>query len=94
MDPVLFVGADTSIAFDAAKNVVVAYQDATSGDLRIAKQAPGAAAFTISPLRTEGACGFYASLAKDGNKLFVSHAIIKAESSSKSANRLEVVAVP
>lgn len=95
IDPVLFVGADTSVAFDAAKNIVVAYQDATSGDLRIAKQQPGTETFTITSLRTEGACGFYTSLAKnsDGN-LYVSHAIIKAASSSKSANRLEVVAVP
>lgn len=94
IDPVLFVGSDTSIAFDSAKNVVVAYQDATSGDLRIAKKKSGSEDFAITSLRTEGACGFYASIAKDGGNLFVSHAIIKAATSSKSANRLEVVAVP
>lgn len=94
IDPVLFVGADTSVAFDAANNVVVAYQDATSGDLRVARPKAGTALFEVSPLRTEGACGFYANLTKDGDKLFVSHAIIKAESASKSANRLEVLAVP
>lgn len=92
-DPLLFVGADTTVAFDAQKNVVVAYQDSTSNDLRLAKQ-QSAGGFQVSTLKAEGAGGFYASLTSDGSKLFVSHAIIKAASASESANKLEVIPLP
>lgn len=93
-DPVLFVGADTSIRFGADGAIVVAYQDATSGDLRIARKQESDNAFKLTQLRTEGACGFYASLTGEPGNLFVSHAIIKAASARRSGNRLEVVAVP
>jgi len=92
-DPVLFVGADTAIAFDAQNAVSVLYQDSTGNNLRFARQATGASAFTTKVLADEGAGGFYANLALDGSTVFASHVIIRAASSSESANRLQVMKV-
>jgi hypothetical protein len=91
-DPMLFVGADTHIAYDAAKNLVVVYQDSTGNDLRAAVQV-GDAAFKVTTIAQDGAGGFYANLLIDGQERFATHAIIKARSASESANRLELVKI-
>lgn len=96
-DPTLFVGADTAIAFDAAKNLSVLYQDATQGDLRIAEQQAGGQTFTIRTLKpgglAVGAAGFYNALLVDGSTRFAAHTLIKAASASQSANKVELFQV-
>jgi hypothetical protein len=92
-DPLVFVGADASLRFDAADTVHIAYQDSTGNDLRLASQTLGGD-FTKKTLATTGAAGFYASLVVDNGGKFVSHAVVKARSGSESANKLQVVKVP
>ncbi len=92
-DPVLFVGADASLQFDASNNLEVAYQDSTSNDLRLAVQQPGAAGYKISTLAHDGAGGFYANLLVDGPDRYATHAIIKAKSATESANKLDVLKI-
>ena len=94
-DPLLFVGADTSVKYDQNKLIEIAYQDSTKVNLRLAIQTqpgspPGTPPFTITDASSEGACGFYARLAIDGSDRFISHAIIKAASDTASANKIKV----
>lgn len=93
-DPLLFVGADASVRFDSLNRLVVAYQDTTRGDLRLARQQVGASQFELTTLVEEGAAGFYANLLVDGANTLVTHATIKAVSASRSSNRLQVMRAP
>jgi hypothetical protein len=92
-DSTLFVGTDPSVRFDESKNILVLYQDATRGDLRLASQS-GGVAFGTEVLREAGANGFFGNLAVDGPSRFVSHVVIKARSQSESGNKLEVFRLP
>jgi hypothetical protein len=90
-DPLLNVGADASIAFDSRGALTIAYQDATRGDLRLARQRSGADDFEVRTLAEDGAGGFYVSLVLDGDRALVSHAILQARSRTESANRLQIL---
>jgi hypothetical protein len=86
----LVVGADTQVAWTASGPVVV-YQDQTRGDLMFAKASGNT--WTRTAVRTEGSVGFWASIAVDGDRLLVSHALIKATGSSEVANKLLIESV-
>lgn len=72
-----WVGTDSSIFFGPIGVVWAVYQDATRGDLKLAKRS---GSWTVQPeRRTEGAVGFFADgLAADG-MLYASHARIRAK---------------
>lgn len=90
-DPVLFVGADTSIGFGESGRLLIAYQNSTGGDLRLAREGDNGQ-FQLSTLAQEGAGGFYVNLLPDAR--IATHAVIKAASATRSANRLELVRLP
>jgi hypothetical protein len=97
-DPLLFVGADSSVRF-TGQSLSVVYQDSTGGDLRLAEQTNGTGPVTYKQtLARDGACGFYAKLVVDGSARYATHAIIKARqgngSAVESANRLDVLKLP
>jgi hypothetical protein len=73
-----WVGTNSALVFTSTPGEVYAvYQDATRGDLKLARRKP---TWTVlPPLRTEGAVGFFADGALLGGKLFASHARIHAK---------------
>ncbi len=91
-DPLLFVGANPSLRFDAQNALEVAYQDSTSNDLRLAVQQ--GSTWKLSTLQSQGACGFYANLVVDGQDRYATSALIKAKSATQSANQLVALKVP
>ncbi len=72
-----WVGTDSSLIFGAtAGSVYAVYQDATKGDLKMAKRAT---TWQVQPsIRTEGAVGFFADGVIVDGKMFASHAKIHA----------------
>jgi hypothetical protein len=72
-----YEGASSSLAFAPNGDVYAAYEDTTNNDLRLAVRKPTWTSLT--PLRTQGAVGFFASSAFLGNQLFVSHAQLHAK---------------
>ncbi len=73
-----FVGTDSAIVFGAqAGQVWAVYQDATRGDLRIAKR--GTTWSVLPPLATEGAVGFFADGVYANGRLWATHARIKSK---------------
>jgi hypothetical protein len=73
-----FVGTDTAIVFGAqAGQVWAVYQDATRGDLKLAKRTT---AWSVQPpLATEGAVGFFADGVYANGRLWATHARIKSK---------------
>jgi hypothetical protein len=97
-DPLLFVGADSSVRFKGNLLSVV-YQDSTGGDLRLAEQSvPDGQIAYKQTLSRDGTCGFYAKLLVDGNTRYATHTIVQARdgsgSAKESANRIEVLKLP
>ena len=72
-----FVGTDSSLIFGTgAGSVYAVYQDATRGDLKLAKRA---ATWQVQPsIHTAGAVGFFADGVFVDGKMFASHARIHA----------------
>ena len=72
-----WVGTDSALIFGATPGVVyVVYQDASHGDLKLAKRE---AAWQVLPsIRTAGAVGFFADGVFIDGKMFASHARIHA----------------
>jgi hypothetical protein len=84
-----WVGTSSAIAFGPGGTFFVAYQDATTGDLKLAARKAGWE--KLSAVRTQGAVGFFADAAFLGQQLFISHAQIQAKMRSGEpsvANRL------
>ncbi|MFZ5467953.1 MAG: hypothetical protein ACOZIN_00835 [Myxococcota bacterium] len=73
-----WVGTDSALAFAGAQDLYAVYQDATGGDLKLARRQNNVWTL-LSPLRTEGAVGFFADAVMLGSKLFASHARIHAK---------------
>jgi hypothetical protein len=71
-----WVGTDSAIVFGPQGVVWALYQDATRGDLKLAKRTSSWAR-QPSP-RTEGAVGFFADAVFADGKLFASHARLRA----------------
>jgi hypothetical protein len=71
-----WVGADVALAWSPSGVLFAAYQDATHGDLKLASRAGSWK--VLSPVRAEGAVGFFADSSFLGDTLFVSHARIRA----------------
>jgi hypothetical protein len=71
-----FVGTDSAIMFGAGGVVYVVYQDATRGDLKLAKR--GASWQVLPSPSTAGAVGFFADGVLTDGALFASHARLKA----------------
>ncbi len=71
-----WVGTDSAIVFAPNGTVYALYQDATKGDLKLARRT-GQWAVETSP-RTEGAVGFFADGIFTDGKLYASHARIRA----------------
>ncbi len=70
-----WVGTDSALIFNGA-NLFAVYQDATRGDLKLAKRA---ATWQLLPaIRTAGAVGFFADGILIDGKMFASHAKIHA----------------
>ena len=72
-----WVGTDSAIVMAGNGVVWALYQDATRGDLKLAKRTSSWAVQT-SP-RTEGAVGFFADAVFTDGKVYASHARIKAK---------------
>ncbi len=71
-----WVGTDSAIVFGPAGVVWALYQDATRGDLKLAKRT---ASWAVQPSpRTEGAVGFFADAVFTDGKLYATHARIRA----------------
>lgn len=72
-----WVGTDSAIVFGGSGVVYALYQDATKGDLKLAKRT---SSWTVSPSpRTEGAVGFFADAVLTDGKVYASHARIRAK---------------
>ncbi len=72
-----FVGTDSSLIFGStAGSVYAVYQDATKGDLKLAKR--GATWQVLPSIHTAGAVGFFADGILIDGKMFASHAKIHA----------------
>ncbi len=72
-----WVGTDSSLIFGAtAGSVYAVYQDATKGDLKLAKR--GATWQVMPSIRTAGAVGFFADGVFTDGKMFASHAKLHA----------------
>jgi len=87
-----WVGTDSALVFTPTGQLYCAYQDATNGDLRLSRRS-GATWEALTPLRTDGAVGFFADAVSLESKLLVSHARLKARSVGGEAvldNRLLV----
>jgi hypothetical protein len=95
-DTVLFVGSDTSVSFLNGL-ISIAYQDQTTGALRLATQeTPASPVAYKATLDQDGAGGFYARLVNDGTNMFVTHAVIKAnlnQTTIVSGNQLRALKV-
>ncbi|MDP3154101.1 MAG: hypothetical protein Q8N23_15610 [Archangium sp.] len=90
-----WVGTDSAIVFGPSGVVWALYQDATRGDLKLAKRTSSWTVQT-SP-RTEGAVGFFADALFTDGKLFASHARIHAklvQSEPQVDNSLLLEALP
>lgn len=73
-----FVGTDTAIVFGPQSGQVWAvYQDATRGDLKLAKRTNAWSVQT--PLATEGAVGFFADGVYANGRLWATHARLKSK---------------
>jgi hypothetical protein len=70
---------------------MVAYQDATTGELALASRSGDA--WTRQTLHTGRAAGFWTSAVPGGGRLFVSHAIIKGEPSRPVTTELRIEVV-
>jgi hypothetical protein len=72
-----WVGTDSAIVFGpSAGQVWAVYQDATRGDLKVARRT---ASWQVQPsLATEGAVGFFADAVYSDGKVYASHARLKA----------------
>ncbi len=70
-----WVGTDSALIFNGA-SVYAVYQDATKGDLKLAKR--GATWQVLPSIRTAGAVGFFADGVFTDGKMFASHARIHA----------------
>lgn len=70
------VGADAALVLDGDR-FVVAYQDATAGDLVLAVRGPDGT-WAHRTLVSDGAAGFWADAALHDGEVFVSHAAIRA----------------
>ncbi len=71
-----WVGTDVALAFAPDGTLFAAYQDATRGDLKVSSRKAGWE--QLSPVRTEGAVGFFADAVFLGKSLYMSHARIRA----------------
>jgi hypothetical protein len=72
-----WVGTDSAIVFGPTGVVWALYQDATKGDLKLAKRT---SSWAVQPSpRTDGAVGFFADALFTDGKLFASHAKIHAK---------------
>lgn len=90
-----FVGTDTSLVFLPDARLVAIYQDATKGDLKLALRSGGWE--RLSPIRSEGAVGFFADGVLLDGTIFASHARIQAKSALQGptlANKLLLEALP
>jgi hypothetical protein len=90
-----WVGTDSAIVFGPQGVVWALYQDATRGDLKLAKRT-ASWAIQASP-RTEGAVGFFADAVFSDGKLFASHARIHSklvQSEPQVNNSLILEALP
>ncbi len=72
-----WVGADVSLAFGPTGALFAVYQDATRGDLKLASRT--SAWEILKTVRSEGAVGFFADAAFLGDRLFMSHARLRAK---------------
>ena len=71
-----FVGTDSAIVFTPDGGLLAVYQDATHGDLKLARRSGG---WTVdAPLSSAGAVGFFADAVLSDNTLYVSHAQLRA----------------
>lgn len=70
-----WVGTDSAIVYGTGGIAWALYQDATHGDLKLARRENGSWQGRPSP-RTDGAVGFFADAVLDGTKIFVTHARI------------------
>lgn len=90
-----WVGTDSAIVFGPTGVVWALYQDATRGDLKLAKRT---SSWAVQPSpRTEGAVGFFADAIFSDGKLFASHARIHAklvQSEPQVDNSLLLEALP
>jgi len=92
-----YVGTDAAVAFLPSGDVVIAYQDATKADLKLARR--GTAWSLLPPLRTGDAVGFFTDAVLMDGTLYVSHArigakIFSGEPKLKNALLLEQYRVP
>ncbi|MHB8879265.1 MAG: hypothetical protein ACYC8T_36675 [Myxococcaceae bacterium] len=73
-----WVGTDSGLVFTGTPGeILVVYQDATRGDLKLAQRKP---TWKVLPsLHTDGAVGFFADAALLNGKLYASHARIHAK---------------
>jgi hypothetical protein len=73
------VGADSAVVFLPGGGIVALYQDATHGDLELARRT--AAGWTVgAPVSTSGAVGFFTDAVVAGGSIYVSHARMGARS--------------
>ena len=73
------VGADSALVFGPAGTALAVYQDATHGDLKLARRGPGGWVVQ-GAVSTAGAVGFFADAASGGGQLFTSHARLGRDS--------------
>lgn len=73
-----WVGADSAVVFGPSGVLLAVYQDATHGDLKLARRTNGWQ--PLPPIRTDGAVGFFADAALSGSRLLVSHARVGTRS--------------
>lgn len=90
-----WVGTDSAIVFGATGVVYALYQDATRGDLKLAKRT---SSWAVQPSpRTEGAVGFFADALLTDGKVYASHARVGAklvQSEPQVNNALLLEAIP
>ncbi|MEN9798441.1 MAG: hypothetical protein RL653_2137 [Pseudomonadota bacterium] len=87
-----WVGTDSALVFTTSGALYCVYQDATAGDLKVSRRT-GTKWEALTPLRTDGAVGFFADGVAFDGKLFASHAHLRAASVGGAAvldNRLRV----
>ncbi len=70
-----WVGTDSAIVYGPGGITFALYQDATHGDLKLARRENGSWQGRTSP-RVDGAVGFFADAVLEGTKIFASHARI------------------
>jgi hypothetical protein len=87
---VSLVGANTSLVAAADGAFYVAYQDATRNDLRLARRGASGSWTSETPL-SDGAWGYYASLAISGRKLFLSNLRLGLDAQGRRLNEVRVL---